>query len=220
MKRVVGWLVLVFVAAFAFGLAPAFAPRIERTLFAGAPQPVMVVARGDLAADEAATIALFEASQVSVALISTATLARDPWNQRSVQPPMGSGSGFAGTIWAMSSPMPTSYAGPTGPTCACRRGALFAKSRARRQPAGRRAARPGTARAGAGACVRRRRAGRRSCTSGRGDRRGARRPVRLPVSAPWDRRSGRCTGWYQSPPGSASRKRTLPIWGRLRSRWA
>ena len=57
------------------------------------PVPVTVAARGELAADEAATIALFEAASPAVVAISTT--ARDPF-RRGVEVPRGAGSGF---VW-------------------------------------------------------------------------------------------------------------------------
>lgn len=55
-----------------------------------------VVARGDLAADEHATIELFEKSRDSVVFISTARLVRDLWTRNVFAVPRGTGSGF---IW-------------------------------------------------------------------------------------------------------------------------
>lgn len=55
-----------------------------------------VVARGDLAADERATIELFEKSRDSVVFISTARLVRDLWTRNVFAVPRGTGSGF---IW-------------------------------------------------------------------------------------------------------------------------
>ncbi|MCK0166488.1 trypsin-like peptidase domain-containing protein [Jannaschia sp. S6380] len=73
-------------------LLGAFAtPRLQSLL---AP-PVTVTPRGDLAADEAATIALFEAAQGSVVSIATTARARDMF-RRGVEVPRGSGSGF---VW-------------------------------------------------------------------------------------------------------------------------
>lgn len=65
-----------------------FAPRqaVERT----------VTPRGDLAADEQATIELFEKSRDSVVYISTTQLVRDIWSRNVFSVPRGTGSGF---IW-------------------------------------------------------------------------------------------------------------------------
>jgi S1-C subfamily serine protease len=66
----------------------AFSPRVaaERT----------VSPRGDLAADERATIELFDKSRASVVYISTAQLVRDVWTRNVFAVPRGTGSGF---IW-------------------------------------------------------------------------------------------------------------------------
>jgi len=61
-----------------------------------APEPRAVVARGDLAADEASTIALFEAARGSVVSITTAGRVVDPWTRNAYDVPRGSGSGF---VW-------------------------------------------------------------------------------------------------------------------------
>ncbi|MEW5890272.1 MAG: trypsin-like peptidase domain-containing protein [Pseudomonadota bacterium] len=55
-----------------------------------------VTARGDLAADEQATIELFEKSRDTVVYISTAQLVRDVWTRSVFAVPRGTGSGF---IW-------------------------------------------------------------------------------------------------------------------------
>lgn len=58
--------------------------------------PRTVVARGDLAFDEKATIELFENSRNSVVFISTKELVRDFWTRNVFTVPRGTGSGF---IW-------------------------------------------------------------------------------------------------------------------------
>jgi S1-C subfamily serine protease len=58
--------------------------------------PRTVAARGDLAADEKATIALFEQARDSVVFISTKALVRDFWTRNVFAVPRGTGSGF---IW-------------------------------------------------------------------------------------------------------------------------
>lgn len=66
---------------------------------ASAPDPApprLVEARGDLAADEAATIALFEEARVSVVFITTAARVVDPWSRDVEEAPRGAGSGV---IW-------------------------------------------------------------------------------------------------------------------------
>lgn len=58
--------------------------------------PRLVEARGDLAADEQATIELFERSRDTVVFIATAERVRDFWTRNVMSVPRGSGSGF---IW-------------------------------------------------------------------------------------------------------------------------
>jgi S1-C subfamily serine protease len=58
------------------------------------PRPV--VARGDLAGDEKATVELFQRSRDSVVFISTKALVRDAWTRNIFAVPRGTGSGF---IW-------------------------------------------------------------------------------------------------------------------------
>jgi len=57
-------------------------------------EPRLVTARGDLAAEETATIELFEAARDSVVFITTAERVRDPWSRNVYEQPRGSGSGF------------------------------------------------------------------------------------------------------------------------------
>lgn len=58
--------------------------------------PRLVTARGDLAADEQATIELFERSRSSVVYISTRQQVQDFWTRNIFSVPRGTGSGF---IW-------------------------------------------------------------------------------------------------------------------------
>ena len=58
--------------------------------------PRTVAARGDLAADEKATIELFEKSRDCVVFITTKSLVRDFWTRNVFTVPRGTGSGF---IW-------------------------------------------------------------------------------------------------------------------------
>lgn len=55
-----------------------------------------VTPRGELGADEKATIALFEQARESVVYISTVGLVRDLWSRNVMEVPQGTGSGF---IW-------------------------------------------------------------------------------------------------------------------------
>jgi S1-C subfamily serine protease len=56
----------------------------------------VVAARGDLAADEAATIELFERSKGSVVYIAITQRVLDPWSRNMFSIPRGTGSGF---VW-------------------------------------------------------------------------------------------------------------------------
>ncbi len=73
-----------------------FLPTIESWFSPIEGTPRTVTARGDLAADERATIELFEKSRDSVVFISTARVVRDVWTRNAYTVPRGTGSGF---IW-------------------------------------------------------------------------------------------------------------------------
>ena len=66
------------------------------SVFRSGADPRPVTARGDLAADEAATIALFEQASPSVVYISTKRRVIDYWSRDVMSVPQGTGSGF---IW-------------------------------------------------------------------------------------------------------------------------
>lgn len=83
-------------AAVALLLAWQLLPTLRLALSPSSGEPRTVAARGDLAADEAATIALFEAAQPSVVFITTAERVRDPFTRNVFDVPRGSGSGF---VW-------------------------------------------------------------------------------------------------------------------------
>ena len=89
-----GRIVLVAVAAVAVVLAWRLAPLIETAFFGLRTEPRVVTARGELAADERATIDLFEAARDSVVFITTRREVRDPWRRDAFEAPRGSGSGF------------------------------------------------------------------------------------------------------------------------------
>lgn len=73
-----------------------FLPAIEAWFSPREAADRTVTARGDLAADEKATIELFEESRASVVYITTAQLVRDVWTRNVFSMPRGTGSGF---VW-------------------------------------------------------------------------------------------------------------------------
>ena len=73
-----------------------FLPHIEAWLAPNDATPRTITARGDLAADEKATIELFEKAKDSVVFITTRAQVRDFWTRNVFTVPRGSGSGF---IW-------------------------------------------------------------------------------------------------------------------------
>ena len=84
------WLLLIAV------LAWQYLPLASRALFAPEVEPRAVMARGELAADEQATIELFEQASPSVVYISTTKRVIDYWSRDVMSVPQGTGSGF---IW-------------------------------------------------------------------------------------------------------------------------
>jgi len=86
----ISWLVLLALIGWQF-----FALSGHR-LFAPDAEPRTVTARGDLAADEQATIQLFEQASPSVVYISTSRRVVDFWSRDVMSVPQGTGSGF---IW-------------------------------------------------------------------------------------------------------------------------
>jgi len=71
-----------------------FRPNAGSALYNPAAEPRPVVARGDLAADEQATIDIFKTVSPSVVYITTSDLARDPFSLNPVEVRRGTGSGF------------------------------------------------------------------------------------------------------------------------------
>jgi S1-C subfamily serine protease len=71
-------------------------PLIQADFLAGRAEPRVVTPRGDLAADEQATIALFEQARGSVVFIATTERLFNPWTRNALQVPRGTGSGF---VW-------------------------------------------------------------------------------------------------------------------------
>ncbi|MEF8770516.1 MAG: trypsin-like peptidase domain-containing protein [Candidatus Accumulibacter phosphatis] len=89
------WLVITACIA-ALMLLWQFLPAIEAWFSPQQAAERTVTPRGDLAADERATIELFEKSRDSVVYISTTQLVRDVWTRNVFSVPRGTGSGF---IW-------------------------------------------------------------------------------------------------------------------------
>ncbi|CAH2603326.1 PDZ domain-containing protein [Rhodovastum atsumiense] len=71
-------------------------PLIEAEWLAPRASPRPVEPRGDLAADERSTIALFENSRDSVVFITTLERVVNPWTRNALQVTRGTGSGF---VW-------------------------------------------------------------------------------------------------------------------------
>jgi S1-C subfamily serine protease len=69
-------------------------PWLERYFVRMTAEPRAVEARGDLAADEQATIAIFERANPSVVFISTRQRVVNPWTRDIMSVPRGNGSGF------------------------------------------------------------------------------------------------------------------------------
>jgi S1-C subfamily serine protease len=86
--------VVVFLAVAAWRTFPGLAGRLG--LDGRETKPRAVLARGDLAGDEQATIELFERSRASVVFISTREQVRDIWTRDVFSVQRGTGSGF---IW-------------------------------------------------------------------------------------------------------------------------
>jgi S1-C subfamily serine protease len=87
------WIVLGAALALAFGR---YAPDLAGVDAAQDVAPRTVTARGELAADEKATIDLFESARDSVVFITTRQQVRDFWTRNVFTVPRGTGSGF---IW-------------------------------------------------------------------------------------------------------------------------
>lgn len=86
--------VAVFLAVAAWRSWPTLAPLLDGAGTNATPR--VVVARGELAADEKSTIELFERSRASVVFISTRQQVQDFWTRNVFSVPRGTGSGF---VW-------------------------------------------------------------------------------------------------------------------------
>src|SRR5437660_12338360 len=89
-----GLLAVVIVGSFLAWQAPGWVGQPVVDEAAAEPRPV--AARGDLAADEKATIELFERSKGSVVYISTTARVLDLFSRNIFTIPQGTGSGF---VW-------------------------------------------------------------------------------------------------------------------------
>ncbi len=88
-------LAMVAVAAVLVSIVWAFLPALRDAILPAPPaEPRLVAPRADLAEDEQATIALFEAAQPSVVFITTAAQRVDPFTRNIFAVPRGTGSGF------------------------------------------------------------------------------------------------------------------------------
>ena len=96
MDRIAGRVVLAALAVFLLGVAWRALPYVETALLSRDAEPRVIAARGDLAADEEATIALFEAAQGSVVSVSVSRRVLDPFTRNAFEVPQGVGSGF---VW-------------------------------------------------------------------------------------------------------------------------
>lgn len=71
-------------------------PIIQGVVLGRFAEPRTVTPRGDLAASEQSTIAVFNAARDSVVFITTAERVVDPWTRNAYDVPRGNGSGF---VW-------------------------------------------------------------------------------------------------------------------------
>jgi len=98
------WLVMVL-----FAIGSALVLTLTGTAVAASPGgigPRAVTARGELAADEKSTIALFEHTRDSVVFIRTSAVVQDLWSRNVLSVPRGTGSGF---IWDDAGHVVTNY---------------------------------------------------------------------------------------------------------------
>jgi len=89
-----------------FLLALALRPWVESLLLGHQTEPREVTPRGDLAADERTTIAIFEAANPSVVFLTTTRRVLDLWTRDVTEVPRGTGSGF---IWDDKGHVVTNY---------------------------------------------------------------------------------------------------------------
>ncbi|WP_299360491.1 trypsin-like peptidase domain-containing protein [uncultured Paracoccus sp.] len=92
--RFIPRLLLVTLAALLVALVWRGIPLLEAAFLDRRAAPQVVAPRGDLAADEQTTIAIFENAKNSVVSITTANRVVDFWTRNAYDVPHGSGSGF------------------------------------------------------------------------------------------------------------------------------
>ncbi len=95
-ERFFGRLFAVTIALMSLMLFWQALPLIEEYIAATQAEPRPITPRGDLAADEKATIELFEKTKDSVVYIATSQAVIDPWSRNIYNIPRGTGSGF---VW-------------------------------------------------------------------------------------------------------------------------
>jgi S1-C subfamily serine protease len=128
-------LALVTAAGLLLVVAWRAAPLVQIELLASRAEPRTVTPRGDLAAAEHATIALFEGARDSVVFIATVQRVVDPWTRNALQVPRGSGSGF---LWDRLGHVVTNHhvvAGATGAMVRLADGRAFAAALVGASPA-------------------------------------------------------------------------------------
>jgi S1-C subfamily serine protease len=96
LNRFAAQLLIVVVAALVVSIVWRSIPLIQAELLGWRAEPRIITPRGELAADEQATIELFEARKGSVVYISTSERVFDPWTRSVYDMPRGTGSGF---VW-------------------------------------------------------------------------------------------------------------------------
>lgn len=97
---------LLFWFAIFFLFALAARPWLEELLIDYRAEPRVITPRGDLAADEQTTIAIFEAATPSVVYITTTSRVLDLWTRDITEIPRGTGSGF---VWDARGHLVTNY---------------------------------------------------------------------------------------------------------------
>jgi len=100
LSRFLFWLAIFILAALAVR------PWVENLLVSFRAVPREITPRGDLAADEQTTIAVFEATSPSVVYITTTRRVLDLWTRNVTEVPRGTGSGF---IWDEKGHLVTNY---------------------------------------------------------------------------------------------------------------